>query len=258
MYPPQARLGQAGDHQAQGTSAAGGVSAYCAGVQSPARQSDITVGKSFVSGVVRRHQYEIAQARKAFRRRTPRPLPRNALWGLDMTGKGDLKGGTNNILGIIDHGSRRALCLQALARKNSLTLLGHVLIAIGSYGRPQSVRTDNESCFTSRLLNTALAIMKIRHQTTELACPWQNGKIERLFGTLKQTLDTFRITSRVELQDMLDAFSLWYNAVRPHQNMGGQTPLEAWYGIDPYSQPIKALYWFEALDGELAGYYIRR
>lgn len=107
------------------------------------------------------------------------------------------------------------------------------MIAIGSYGKPRVIRTDNESCFTSRLFNTVLAALGIRHQTTELACPWQNGRIERLFWTLKQTLDKFRIMSRTDLQDMLNAFSLWYNVVRPHQNLGGQTPLE----------------------GELAGYY---
>jgi hypothetical protein len=59
------------------------------------------------------------------------------------------------------------------------------------------------------------------------------------------------------LQNALTTFTFWYNAVRPHQNLGGRTPLEAWQGIDPYRRAPKREEWFEAWDGLLQGYHLR-
>ena len=42
------------------------------------------------------------------------------------------------------------------------------------------------------------------------------------------------IPGKAALQQALEAFTLFYNHVRPHQNLGGLTPAEAWNG---YSQP---------------------
>jgi hypothetical protein len=87
---------------------------------------------------------------------------------------------------------------------------------------------------------------------------WQNRRIERLFGTLKRELDRIGVESRAALQTRLDGFNIWYNAVRPHRNLDGRTPLEAWEDIDPYQAPVKAIVWFEAWEGQLRGYYLRR
>jgi len=46
--------------------------------------------------------------------------------------------------------------------------------------------------------------------------------------------------------------------VRPHQNLGGLTPAEAWSGIDPYAAAPKQAIWFEGWGGMLTGYYLRR
>jgi hypothetical protein len=51
---------------------------------------------------------------------------------------------------------------------------------------------------------------------------------------------------------------LWYNAVRPHQNINGRTPLEAWMRVDPYRDAPKQAVRFEAWDGLLTGFYMRR
>ncbi|MDA8456865.1 hypothetical protein M4R22_19065 [Acidovorax sp. GBBC 3334] len=61
-----------------------------------------------------------------------------------------MTGGTRmHILGILDHGSRLCIRLQALPGKCTWTLLGHLLIAIGQHGKPRAIRTDNEAMFTS-------------------------------------------------------------------------------------------------------------
>ena len=103
---------------------------------------------------------------------------------MDLTGKTDSQGQTHSLLGVVEHASRGCLLVQAVTDKSSITLLRHLLDVIERYGKPKIVRTDNEAVFTSRLFRMVLGLLRIKHQTTDLHCPWQNGRIERLFGTL--------------------------------------------------------------------------
>ena len=56
----------------------------------------------------------------------------------------------------------------------------------------------------------------------------------------------------------LGEFRFFYNHVRPHQHLQGATPAEVWARVDPYVEPVKQAFWFEAWDGLLQGYYLRR
>lgn len=216
------------------------------------------VGKSFVADTVRKHHYEIEFARRRIKHRVPPALPRNLVWGLDLTGKSDAAGKLHMILGLLDHGSRGLLALAAVPKKCSWTLLGHLFLAMGQYGKPRAVRTDNEACFTSRVFRFVLALAGIRHQRSDPGCPWQNGRIERLFGTLKLKLDQWEVAGVEALKRSLVEFRFFYNHVRPHQHLQGTTPAEAWAQVDPYARPVKQEFWFEAWDGLLQGYYLRR
>jgi transposase InsO family protein len=218
----------------------------------------MTVGKSFVASILRKHSYEIEVIRRRIKHRVPPALPRNRVWAMDLTGKTDTLGRLHMILGLIDHGSRGLLTLVALPNKCSWTLLGYLFLAIGQYGKPRTLQTDNEACFTSRLFRIVLVLAGIRQQRSELHCPWQNGRIERLFGTLKQKLNQWEVAGFEALNVSLGEFQLWYNHVRPHQHLGGRTPAEAWAGVNPFTARIKGEYWFEAWDGLLQGYYLRR
>lgn len=217
----------------------------------------ITVGKTYVSQVLRQHRLEIDILRRQLKHTQPRPLARNLIWGVDLTGKTDIGGNLYLILGILDHGSRAVLCLQALHDKTSRTLLAHLLTATNVYGKPKVIRTDNEAIFTSRLFQYGLKLLGIRHQRSDPGCPWQNGRIERFFGTLKQQLDQWQVPNLAQLNRDLDTFRFWVNHVRPHQNLNGKTPAEAWSGVNPYTQAPKAEYAFHAWEGLLTGYELR-
>jgi putative transposase len=110
--------------------------------------------------------------------------------------------------------------------------------------------------FTSWLFRFSLLLLGIRHQRTERHCPWQNGRIERLFGTLKKKLNQWQVANREQLNLSLHQFRFWYNHVRPHQYLEGRTPAEVWQGKDIYANKPKREYWFEAWDGLLTGYYL--
>lgn len=221
-------------------------------------QRGMSVSKSHVAMVVRKHQYDILQRRREIKHRIPRPQARNQTWGLDLTGKQDAWGEVHSILAIIDHGSRKALCLESVANRSAWTLLGHVFLAVGRWGRPQAVRTDNDGAFRSPFFARVLQLAGIRHQRTDPGCPWQNGRVERFFRTLKEQLDWVGVSGREGLGHLLKEFGVWYNHVRPHLHLGLATPEEAWQGIDPLSNPVKEVRWFEGWEGRLQGFYLRR
>ena len=122
----------------------------------------MTVGKSFVADTMRKHRYEIEIVRRRMKHRVPPALPRNLVWAMDLTGKTDAAGSIHSILGLLDHGSRGLLDLAALPNKCSWTLLGHLFIAIGKYGRPRAIRTDNESVFAGHVFRAVLRLAGIR------------------------------------------------------------------------------------------------
>jgi hypothetical protein len=76
--------------------------------------------------------------------------------------------------------------------------------------------------------------------------------------TLKGKLDQLEVADFTSLEQALILFRCWYNAIRPHQHLQGRTPQEAWHGVDPYRQAPKSVHRFEAWDGLLTGYYLRR
>jgi len=216
----------------------------------------MTVGKTFVSQVIRKYHYDIRIIRQKLRRRKLWAGPKNRIWGLDLTGKTDDQGQLHSILGILDHGTRANLTLAVLKNKSTATLLRGLANGIERFGRPQTLRTDNEAMFRSWLFRLSLWLVGIRHQRIEPHCPWQNGRIERFFGSLKHALDHWAVENQDQLNTSLHLFRLWYNHVRPHQNLQGRTPAEVWSNVDIHQRRLQKEYWFEAWDGLLTGYYL--
>jgi transposase InsO family protein len=128
----------------------------------------------------------------------------------------------------VDHASRASLRLQHLSDKLSIRLLQELVQAVQRYGRPHYLRTDNEAVFVSRLFQLGLWLLWIRHQRIQPGCPWQNGRVERFIGTVKQELRQEVLTSHKDLEDKLARIREWYNHERPHDHLQGRTPAEVW------------------------------
>ncbi|MES2348614.1 MAG: DDE-type integrase/transposase/recombinase [Pseudomonadota bacterium] len=215
-----------------------------------------TVCKSTVHHWLHQHTKEARAVRHRTRNRVPLFVPPNHCWGVDGTGKRDEAGTAHFILGIVDHGTRRLLKLAVLAPATSQTVLAQLHEAIGLFGKPDMIRTDNGSVFTSEAFCADLAAAGIRHKRSDFAKPWQNARIERLFGTLKEKLNQILVADSVALGARLDEFSFWYNVVRPNQHLFGLTPMEAWRGVDPYRSAPKAVRRYSAWNGVLHGVLI--
>jgi transposase InsO family protein len=213
-----------------------------------------TVGKTYVGYTIRRHAVEILRLRRNLKKRKRRQGPRNLVWSMD---KSFLSRDKRSLpaLGILDHGTRRLLSLRELRDRSTIGVLRLLLDTIEKFGRPRFLRTDNEKIFTSGLMSFALFFLGIRHQRTDPYSPWQNGRIERLFLTLKERLYSWWAIAGApdQVQNDLDTFRSWYNHARPHQSLGGITPAMAWAGVTTSRREPR---FFEAWDGILTGFVV--
>jgi len=181
-------------------------------------QQKETIGKTFVDYTLRKHQYEIQIERRKIKSKPAYKIPFNKVWGMDITFVQE-----QPILGIIEHHSRKANLIP-LKQKTSIAILRRLLELLETTPKPEYIRTDNEICFNSKLIKFGLWVLGIKKQTTQKHCPWQNGRIERLFGTLKATIANLPKQTDSDLPYLIHSFEFWYNQIRPHQNLDNQTP----------------------------------
>jgi len=174
---------------------------------------------------------------------------------MDLTQIRDAENRAHTLFGIVDAGSRACLLLKQTPSKASIILLRCLLDTLDAcQSKPKIIRTDNEPVFTSRLFRLGLWLLDIKHQNTEKCCPWQNGRIERFFGTLKERLKCYVIQNQQTLAQDLAAFRTWFNHVRPHQYLDGKTPAEVWNKRLPNSDGEH--YYFNQWQGALTGFYL--
>lgn len=162
---------------------------------------NISISKSYVYRIFKEHGYEIVQQRKEMRNKKPYVMAKNIRWDMDLTTIDKMQ-----ILGVIDSGTRALLTLKHLPTKSTINILISLLEAVRDYGKPKSIKSDNEIVFTSKLMRFTLWILGIKRQTTQIASPWQNGKIERLFGTMKQSFRDLVFPTVHSLEDGLKEF----------------------------------------------------
>jgi len=210
-----------------------------------------TVSKTYVYNIIRKHNYAILLERKNIKTKKPYPVAINKTWGIDLTGKHDANKKNQHIFGIVDHGSRFNIVLKYLKDKSSKRLLFEIYKAVKKYGKPEIIRTDNDIVFRSKLFKLGLRMMGIKHQLTDFGCPWQNGRIERFFGTLKEKLNQVLVKDSGHLNWHLKEFRFWYNHVRTHMNLDGKTPNEIWSGRGMKRQAE----FYSTWDGLLQGFW---
>ncbi|GJM10270.1 MAG: hypothetical protein DHS20C11_25460 [Lysobacteraceae bacterium] len=207
----------------------------------------MTVSKSWVATALRDHAYQVNVERELVRKRLLRPGKPNRVWGVDLTGVTDSRGETHTVLGAVDHGTRRLLKLRRMESKRSIQLLWELVWTCVRFGRPRFMRTDNEAVFRSRRFRWGLKLLGVRVQVTDLHCPWQNGRVERVFGTLKETLAQVVLPDHLTVDQALVDFEFWYNQLRPHSSLDQMTPWLAW-------KTKRRGGWVSMWDGVLLGY----
>ena len=141
-----------------------------------------SVGKTYVASLAKRRALAILSLRRKLKNRAAKQGPRNLTWAADLTFLPD----SFPALGILDHGTRALITFRAMQTRTTIAILRVVLDAVEAFGTPRFFRTDNEPVFASPVFSLALRLLGIRHRRTDRFCPWQNGRIERVFWTLKE------------------------------------------------------------------------
>ena len=170
------------------------------------------------------------------------------LWQLDVTASAFLTSGAEVkiVTGIDDH-SRFCVLATAATRATARPVCQAFVDAMGVYGVPGEVLTDNAKVFTGRFHKPGVPVEVlfdkicrengITHRLTKIHSPTTTGKIERLHQTLqRELLDVHGPFASIEaLQAALDAWREEYNTDRPHQSLGMAFPASR---FTPASSPL--------------------
>jgi transposase InsO family protein len=137
------------------------------------------------------------------------------------------------VTGLDDH-SRFCVMAKVVERATAWAVCVAFAEALGRFGVPEEVQSDNGKQFTDRfgkggevMFDRICRKNGIRHRLIDPFSPNQNGKVERFHGTLRPDfLDQMaRFTSLAAAQTAVDAWVADYNTDRPHQALDDKQPV---------------------------------
>ncbi len=207
--------------------------------------------RATVHRVLVRLGHVVAQPKKRPKKSTRRfaaAFP-NAMWQMDGLEYRLTSGRRVVVIQIEDDCSRLDLADRAAISENSEDVWAAVQAAIGGYGVPRTMLTDNGSAFNGHrrgfttALETRLRALGVVPISSSVSHPGTTGKNERVHKTLRRWLSKQPTAANLtELQALLDTYRDWYNH-RRHQALGGLTPQQRWDLADrarPDGTPIPA------------------
>ena len=162
------------------------------------------------------------------------------LWQLDVVRGFALADGTaaKALTGIDDH-SRFCVSACLMSRERTQAVCDGFSSAMGTYGVPAQVLTDNGKVFTGRFAQPPVEVLFDRicrengvdHILTAPRSPTTTGKIERFHRTLRDEFDTRQVFRNLKAaQEALDEWVSFYNTQRPHQSLDDMTPASRFHG----------------------------
>lgn len=175
------------------------------------------------------------QQHKRVYRRWQRDAPMQ-LWQLDIMGGVFLADGRECklVTGIDDH-SRFVVIARVVVEPTSRAVCEAFTEAMGRYGVPSEVLTDNGKQFTGRfskpypaevLFERLCRENAITARLTKPRSPTTTGKIERWHQTFRRDFldEAGRFADVAAAQQAVDEWLIGYNYHRPHQSLGMVTP----------------------------------
>ncbi|MEO3435616.1 IS481 family transposase [Inquilinus sp. CAU 1745] len=187
------------------------------------------------------------------RRRTALPLTRpfapvrspGDLWCIDFKGWFRTRDGTRcDPLTLSDADSRFLIDCRIVA-PTAAGVRPVVEAAFREHGLPRAIRSDNGPPFAGSgagglsRLSVEWVKLGVRLERTDPGCPQQNGRHERMHGTLKAETARPPAADATRQQRRFDAFRHDFNHVRPHEALGQATPASR-YALSPRPYPASS------------------
>jgi putative transposase len=174
------------------------------------------------------------KGKKRLPTREPQPLDvpaaPNQVWSLDFMQDALYDGRRFRVLNIIDDCHREALAIEIDTSLPALRVVRVLQRLVNERGAPVALRMDNGPEFVATALREFCESQQppivLRH--IQPGKPMQNGFVERFNGTMRrELLDAYVFRNLVEVRAMAEAWRDDYNRYRPHDGLGGRTPLQA-------------------------------
>lgn len=158
------------------------------------------------------------------------------LWQMDVVGGFVLADGRKlkALTGVDDH-SRFCVSAHLMVRESSRNVCDGLRAAMGRWGVPVEILTDNGKVFTGRFNQPPAEVLfdricrenGITHRLTQPRSPTTTGKIERFHRSLRTEFRTDRTFKDLPAaQAELDEWVRDYNDHRPHQAIGMVPPAQ--------------------------------
>lgn len=173
------------------------------------------------------------------------------LWQMDIVGGFALADGTSAkaLTGVDDH-SRMCVCARLMVRERTRAVCDGLRAALGVYGAPVQILTDNGKVFTGRFNHPPVEVLfdaicrenGVEHLLTQPRSPTTTGKIERFHRSLRaEFLSEHGSFANLKVaQRALDEWVDHYNTARPHQALDMATPAERFAASASLGVPVAA------------------
>ena len=168
------------------------------------------------------------------RRRLPKRFPEvleqpklpNQCWSMDFMNDALLSGQRFRTLNLIDDYNREALAIEIDTSLPGQRVV-RVLERLAAWrGYPKQIRIDNGPEFISTVLMQWGQEHPVRLHFIQPGQPAQNAYIERFNRTYRtEVLDLYLFQSLKEVRQLTEHWLHSYNQDRPHDALGGQTPI---------------------------------
>lgn len=176
-----------------------------------------------------------SQPRSPEPRRFERQVP-NALWQIDIFTFELKRLYRVYLVGIIDDHSRYIVSHGLFRQQTADAVLEVVKGAIGQWGAPREILSDNGRQFVAWRGKTkfqkVLRRQGVQHVRSAPHHPMTLGKIERFWRTIwEEFLADAVFASFADASQRLSHWIAYYNHQRPHQGIDGACPADRFYGL---------------------------
>lgn len=156
---------------------------------------------------------------------TPPQTP-NEQWSMDFMSDSLYDGRRFRVLTLVDNMSRESPAIAVDSGFSGQRVVAILNRLAGARGLPKSIQVDNGPEFTSKALDEWAHRHGVKLVFSRPGTPTDTPYIEAFNGRLRvECLDQHWFASLEEARQIIEAWRIDYNEVRPHTALGNQTPL---------------------------------